>query len=106
MADLDQATIEHLKAKHGDDLTLIEAEGVSIVTKPVGIGPYRIFRKKAADDATRATAEEGLFFDVLVYPERQQLMAQIEGKPFLLVHFTSEVIKTAGAMAEVRSKKL
>lgn len=106
MADLDQATIDALKAKHGEGLTLLEAGDITIVVKPVGLGPYRIFKKKAADDATRATAGEGLLFDVLVYPERAQLMAQIEGQPFLLEHFAGEVVKTAGAMAEVRSKKL
>ena len=77
-----------------------------IIVKPVSLASYRMFKKKANDDATRATAGEGLLFDVLVYPAREALMLAIDGRPFLLEHFANEVVKQAGAMAEVRSKKL
>lgn len=106
IAPPDQATIDALKTKHGDDLTLLEAAEVAVVIKPVGLGPYRMFKKKANDPATVATAGESLFFDVLVYPSREELMKAIEGSPFLLEHFANEVVKSAGAMAEVRAKKL
>jgi hypothetical protein len=103
---IDQNTIDALKAKHGDRLTLIECDGVEIVCKPVDIGTYRIFKRKASDDAARATAGEDLLFGVLVYPEREQLLSAVQGRPFLLEHFANEVVREAGALAEVRSKKL
>lgn len=98
--------IDDLKAKYGDALSLLEADDVAIIVKPVSLASYRMFKKKANDEATRATAGEGLLFDVLVYPAREELMKAIDGRPFLLEHFANEVVKQAGAMAEVRSKKL
>lgn len=103
---LDQATIDRLKAEHGGSLTLLEADGVEVVVKAVELPAYRMFKKKVNDEATRATAGEGLFFDVLVYPSREELFKAIHGRPFLIEHFTGEVVKAAGASAEVRAKKL
>jgi hypothetical protein len=90
---IDPQTIEALKAKHGDTLTLLEAEGVEIVVKPI-------------DEETRATAGEDLLYGVLVHPTREELQIAVRGRPFLLEHFAGEVVKNAGALAEVRSKKL
>lgn len=104
--DLTQAQIDELKGKHGDSLSLLESDGVAIVVKAVSMAVYRMFKKKAADEATRATAGEGLLFDVLVFPARDELIRAVDGRPFLLEHFANEVVKQAGAMAEVRSKKL
>lgn len=103
---IDPQTIEALKAKHGDGLSLLDCEGVEIVTKPIDLGSYRIFKKKAANEETRATAGEDLLYGVLVHPTREELQAAVRGRPFLLEHFANEVVREAGALAEVRSKKL
>ena len=102
---IDAATIDALKAKHSD-LSLLEAEGVEIIVRPVDLGLYRIFKKKAADEQGRATAGEDLLYGVLVHPSRDELQTAVRGRPFLLEHFANEVVRQAGALAEVRSKKL
>jgi len=103
---IDQNTIDALKAKHGPDLTLLECEGVEIVCKPVDLGLYRIFKRKANDDTARATAGEDLLFGVMVYPERDALFSAVRGRPFLIEHFANEVVREASALAQARSKKL
>jgi len=102
---IDPQTIEALKAKHGE-LTLLEADDVAIIVRSVDLGAYRIFKKKAAAEETRATAGEDLLYGVLVHPTREELQTSVRGRPFLLEHFANEVVKNAGALAEVRSKKL
>jgi hypothetical protein len=103
----DQNTIDTLKAEHGDGLTLLDSDSdVSVIVKPVEMGVYRLFKKQASGDDTKAMAGENLLYAVLVWPKRDEFQKAIRGKPFLIEHFTSEVVKAAGSKAEVVAKKL
>jgi hypothetical protein len=102
----DQATIDHLKAEHGEGLTLLEADEVCCIVKPVEMGQYRLFKKQVSDEATVSTAGENLLYAVLVWPKREDLQRELRGRPFILERLADQVLKAAGSEAEVVAKKL
>jgi len=103
----DQNTVDLLKAEHGDGLVLLDSDSdVAVIVKPVEMGVYRLFKKQAAGEDTKAMAGENLLYAVMVWPKRDEFQSAIKGKPFLIEHFAGEVVKAAGSKAEVVAKKL
>jgi hypothetical protein len=104
---LDEQIVEQLKvANAGVPLTMLTAQGESIVVRPVPRPAWKRFRA-AVDGGTRMNDNlELLLLDCLVYPDRQAFTTLLERKPGLAETFGHRLAREAGYAAEVDAKKL
>lgn len=109
MATLDKATIDKLKAEHGDDLRKITIKGgaeVVCVMRPPARAEWRRFSEQRADEKRRLPAAEALVKHSVVWPPPSELEAMFEARPGLLDVLSVKAVEFAGATEEAADEKL
>ncbi len=102
---MDQATIDALKAKHGEIYELSACGEIVIIRKP-SKAAYNKYRTYLFDDERRHTAMETLLTDCVVDPDKESFFAIIDRLPGLAETFGSECARLAGNTKQVEVKKL
>jgi hypothetical protein len=102
---IDEATVEKLKAEHGE-LHLLRASGAEVVVKPPSRAQWKRFRAYVADERRRPDAVESLLRDCVVYPDAAALDGILEKRPGLAETFGNQVVELAGASGEAEKKVL
>ncbi len=107
MPILDDATTEALIAQHGPNLETIELEYFDgpIVVRPPTSQEWRLFR----DDAGGVNVEDRLAFlgvSCVVFPDRALVNEAIKDRPALANVLGNEAARAAGAVVDVKRKKL
>jgi hypothetical protein len=95
---LTKEKIAELKAAHGQDLSLHNLGDIQIVTRPVDLKAYRAFRRRSMSPREKGQAQDGLIFDVAVFPSPDTIRAYFDRKPFALPQFANEICKEAGVL--------
>jgi hypothetical protein len=110
---IDDATIQTLKDKYGDELHMLTLDigdadapqPLAFVTRSPG-AEYKRFRAMVLDENQRAQAIETLARACIVYPDAVTLTALLSRKPAVFDKLGGAVAKLAGTEAEVTVKKL
>jgi len=105
MKKIDEATLQKLKAEHGDGLYLLEAGDYSIVARAPGRQIWKKFRATLTTDR-KAESLELLVRDCLVHPAGAEFEAMLEERPGLAETFGNELADIAGAGDEAERRKL
>jgi hypothetical protein len=112
---LDEATIQNLKAAHGEVHLLsahIDEDGDGANVAQVDIVARRptraVFARMmgGANDKDTAKTFRALLRDVVVWPEQAEIDETLERWPGLLIPFANKVLALGAASAEVTQKKL
>lgn len=104
---LDQATIDELKAKHGQGLELFETEIGDIVLKPPKEAEYRRFLDRVAegDDSTSGAVIDFVEPHV-VHPELSTFRQMRAEKPAIVTVLSNKLRRMAGSALVGEGKKL
>ena len=104
MATIDPKVVEDLRAKFGADVAVLDADGESVVVKRPSRQTYGRFREYIMSDniSRKASANEVLCVDCIVYPTGLEREAIFDRKPGLVDAFAGELVKMAGGGAEAK----
>lgn len=107
MNQLDQATIDKLKADFGDDLRKIRVKGELVcVMRTPARGEWRRFSEQRSDDKRRLPAAEALVRHAVVWPAAAELEQLLDKRPGLLDVLSVKAAELAGATEEAAEEKL
>ncbi len=107
MQTLDQATIDKLKAEHGDDARRIRVKGeVVCIMRTPSRAEWRRFSEQRQDEKRRLPAAEALVRHSVIWPVGPELEALFEKKPGLVDVLSVKAAELAGATEEATEEKL
>ena len=98
MPELTAEKIAELKTAHPRGLQLFEVEGFKIVTRLVDMKAYRAFKKRANSPVEKSQTGEGLLFDLLVFPSKEEVFDFLYRMPLAIGEIADEICKEAGAL--------
>ena len=104
---IDATTIDDLKARHGDVLTLLTSgRGDEVIVRNPKPAECERWRAQVGDPQKRHLATPALFKSIVVYPEGEALAALLARQPLLPEEFAEAVVELAGLTGEATAKKL
>jgi hypothetical protein len=88
------------------ELHMLECGGHHFIVKVPNPSEWRLFKTTATNPETKVDAEASIVRSCVVYPDKSESTRIFMARPGLMVPLAEELIKLAGALETVQSKKL